>query len=686
MIEAYPDAKRNERFDCYQLGSPKTNAVRNPMAMRSLHMVRKVINHLLRKHIIDEKTEIHIEYARELNDANKRQAIADWQRELSKRHTAYAQNIRQLYKAETGLEIEPTKADILKYQLWEEQQHVCLYTGKKIGIANFLGSNPKFDIEHTIPRSRGGDSTQENLTLCESKFNRDTKRDKLPTELANYEEILARIEHWKKQCYALKLKRDGIRTHSGLEKSIKDSKIRRRHLVGLEYGYLKGKYDRFTMKEVPEGFSRRQGAGIGLISKYAGLFLKSLFKDPKKPNRSNVYVVKGAITAEFRKLWGLQPADEAKSRENHTHHCIDAYTIACIGPCEYAALAAYYRSDEEFKYGRRREKPQFEKPWPTFTEDLLKLQKELLIVHQTTDKLGKRDRRKVKTPRGWHHTGGDSARGSLHLDTYYGAIKHNDKIKYVKRIGLNDKDAAKHLDKIVDETVKGIVKGAVEAKGDLQKALADGIYLNKEKGILIKRVRIFTRLTQPLTLRSLRDQSQKEHKRKVYVTNEGNYMMAIYEGVIKGKTKREFDLVNNIEAAKFFRKRIGQEQDLPLMPEKSASDFPLKQTLKIGTLVLLYETSPSEIDFSDPKDVAKRLYKVVGMSSLFNGRNTYGVISLRHHQEARPTGELKSQNKTFKNGEPTLPARLLYHTQFNALVEGQDFDLDITGEITLKRP
>ena len=364
MIEAYPDAKRNERFDCYQLGSPKTNAVRNPMAMRSLHMVRKVINHLLRKHIIDEKTEIHIEYARELNDANKRQAIADWQRELSKRHTAYAQNIRQLYKAETGLEIEPTKTDVLKYQLWEEQQHVCLYTGKKIGIADFLGANPKFDIEHTIPRSKGGDSTQENLTLCESKFNRDIKRDKLPTELDNYEEILARIEHWKKQCYALKLKRDGIRTHSGLEKSIKDSKIRRRHLIGLEYGYLKGKYDRFTMKEVPEGFSRRQGAGIGLISKYAGLFLKSLFKDPKNPNRSNVYVVKGAITAEFRKLWGLQQVDEAKSRENHTHHCIDAYTIACIGPCEYAALAEYYRSDEEFKYGRRREKPQFENLGP----------------------------------------------------------------------------------------------------------------------------------------------------------------------------------------------------------------------------------------------------------------------------------------------------------------------------------
>ena len=210
--------------------------------------------------------------------------------------------------------------------------------------------------------------------------------------------------------------------------------------------------------------------------------------------------------------------------------------------------------------------------------------------------------------------------------------------------------------------------------------------MNKEKGILIKRVRIFTRLTQPLTLRSLRDQSQKEHKRKVYVTNESNYMMAIYEGVVKGKTKREFDLVNNIEAAEFFRKGNNRAQGLPLLPEKSDSGFPLKQTLKIGTLVLLYETSPSEIDFPDPKDIAKRLYKVVGLSTLHINKYIYGIISLRHHQEARPTGELKFKNGEFRNGEALRPAITMLHSQLNALVEGQDFDLDITGKITLKRP
>lgn len=678
MIEAYPDAKRNERFDCYQLGSPKTNAVRNPMAMRSLHMVRKVINHLLRKHIIDEKTEIHIEYARELNDANKRQAIADWQRELSKRHTAYAQNIRQLYKAETGLEIEPTKTDVLKYQLWEEQQHVCLYTGKKIGIADFLGANPKFDIEHTIPRSRGGDSTQENLTLCESKFNRDIKRDKLPTELANYEEILARIEHWKKQCYALKLKRDGIRTHSGLEKSIKDSKIRRRHLVGLEYGYLKGKYDRFTMKEVPEGFSRRQGAGIGLISKYAGLFLKSLFKDPKNPNRSNVYVVKGAITAEFRKLWGLQQVDEAKSRENHTHHCIDAYTIACIGPCEYAALAAYYRSDEEFKYGRRREKPQFEKPWPTFTEDLLKLQEELLIVHQTTDKLGKRDRRKVKTPRGKFLTGGDSARGRLHQETYYGAINYDGNIKYVVRKPL-DSLTEKDLDKIVDETVKGIVKGAVEAKGSLKEALADGIYMNKEKGILIRRVRIFSDVSEPINLKQLRDVSTKEYKRHIHLRKDENYLFAIYEGLDKKKNKKQTETatVDYLDAAKFYKDSKRRDKANSLVGDYSKKNkLPLKCILKKRQMVLFYEHSPEEIRFKDKKDLSKRLYIVTSIAK--DGR-----VKFLHHQAATATG-IQSSPSPFTNDGEHQPYYRLSASNIKVLVAGIDFDINILGEITPK--
>ena len=90
------------------------------------------------------------------------------------------------------------RAKFSKYQLWEEQKHVCVYTGQTIGLSDFLGANPKYDIEHTIPQSLSFDNSQANLTLCDNQFNRAVKRNKIPSELPNYEAFTARIEHWKK--------------------------------------------------------------------------------------------------------------------------------------------------------------------------------------------------------------------------------------------------------------------------------------------------------------------------------------------------------------------------------------------------------------------------------------------------------------------------------------------------------
>jgi len=65
-----------------------------------------------------------------------------------KKHKKYETDIKDLYLQETGKNIDPTETDIRKYELWEEQSHKCLYTGAEIGIADFLGDNPKYDIEH----------------------------------------------------------------------------------------------------------------------------------------------------------------------------------------------------------------------------------------------------------------------------------------------------------------------------------------------------------------------------------------------------------------------------------------------------------------------------------------------------------------------------------------------------------
>lgn len=435
----------------------------------------------------------------------------------------------------------------MKYVLWKEQKHICLYTGKQIAISDFVGANPKFDIEHTIPRSVGGDSTKMNLTLCDSRFNREVKKTKLPTELSNYDEIMTRIQGWKDDYESLEaqIRKQKKLSKGATTKEQKDNIIRKRHLLELRRDYWKGKYLRFTMESVPEGFSRRQGTDISVISKYARLYLKSLFK--------HVYTVKGIATSDFRKIWGIQDIYSKKERVNHVHHCIDAIVIACTGLDEYNKLGAYYHDEENHEwYGKS--KAYFKKPWPTFVEDIKKVQDEILVYHYTPDNMPKQGRRRIKINGQKVLCKGDAARGSLHNDTYYGAIENDGQVKYVKRIDLTSLKES-DVKNIVDDTVREIIKAAIREKG-FKDAMAGTIWMNEEKQIPIKKVRCFTSIRNPLSFnkKKQRDLSDKEYKRNYYVTTDGNYMVALYVGSTKtGMRKTFLEFVNMMEAADYYK-------------------------------------------------------------------------------------------------------------------------------------
>lgn len=668
MLDFYPRQRPNDE-GLFQLGSPRINSVKNPMAMHSLFRLRKVINQLLKEGYIIPDTKIHIEFSRNLNDANRRWAIQAWQRENEKDRERCRKEIEKYISI-------PSDTDILKYQLWEEQNHKCLYTGDEIRITDFLGDNPKYDIEHTIPRSAGGDSTKMNLTLCSNRFNRDVKKTKLPTQLAVHENILERIQDWKSKYEDLDSQIRKISTKGLSSKNEKDSKIRRRHLLSLQRDYWRGKYLRFTMTEVPEGFSRRQGTDISVISRYARMYLKSVFKQ--------VYIVKGITTSDFRKMWGIQEEYTKKERVNHVHHCIDAITIACIGKTEYDKLAQFYHESDEYKQGRGK-KPEFEKPWPTFVNDIKQIQDELLIAHYSKDIMPKQAKRYVRDSKGRKVlTQGDTARASLHNDTYYGAIEVDGEVRYVVRKSLDGLDE-KDVKNIVDDEVRSKVENAILLHGSLKKALEETIWMNEDKQIPIKKVRVFTgSVTRPIHIRQHRDQSKHEYKRQYHVQNDRNYMMAIYVGQDKkGKEKREFELVNNITAANFYRRSNDRmPTDNQLVPLYSRSGYELRYKLKIGTMVLLYENSPEEVWELDKKNLQKRLYKVTGMSSMvIQGKFEYGTIEMVHHQDARASTDIKKVNGEYKCGEEFRSGIKMLHTQFNALIQGVDFELNELGEI-----
>lgn len=671
MIDIYPRQRRTNR-GYYQLGSPRISSVRNPMAMHSLFRLRRVINTLLKEGKIDEDTTIHIEFARELNDANRRSAIKRHQNDNEKDRERCRKAISELYNG-LGIQREPSDTDILKYQLWEEQEHKCLYTGEEIGLTDFLGSNPHYDIEHTIPRSVGGDTTKMNLTLCQSRFNREVKGARMPSELANHEEILQRIDGWREKYEELSKQ---VRKLKGIHAADKDSKnriIQKRHQLALQRDYWRGKYERFTMTEVPEGFSRRQGTDISVISRYARLYLKSVFP--------HVYVVKGIATSDFRKIWHIQDEYAKKSRDNHAHHCIDAVTIACIGPYEYGQLAHYYHELEDHeKRGSRA--PQFPLPWTTFVQDIKRLHEKLIVSHHSQDNMPKKAlRHEPGSAKGRNM--GDCARGALHNDSYYGAIMRNGETCYVKRRLLSTFESMKDVESIVDDAVREVVRKAVDGK-NIKEVLAHPIMLNPAKGVVVRKVRCYVSSSiagKIVDVRDQRDQSAKDYKRRYHVENSDNYVLGIYEGIEKGKPKAEYIVSNMINAARHFQ----ESQTYELLPAQYKEGYPLKYKLYKGLHVILYENTPEEVDFYNISDIAKRLYIVSGLStsSTTTGgkKYSYGMITMKHAQEARPAGDCKEKKGGFKQGEEYRSKAVMNHNQFKALVEGVDFALNELGEV-----
>lgn len=717
------------------LGSPLTSSIKNPMAMRALHQLRKVLNTLIFEGHIDEKTKIHIEMARELNDANKRKGIQDYQNELKKKREDAVKEIKKLYLEECGKEIEPTDDDLLRYQLWLEQNRMEIYepsvnggVSKNIRISQIVGSNPDYDIEHTLPRSISQDNSQMNKTLCSQKFNRDIKKQKMPSELNNHELILPFILHWKEEADNLSREIEIItRTIKGVAtKEAKDRKIRRRHYLTLKRDYLKGKYQRFIDEEVKGGFKNSQIPDTGIITKYAQAYLKSYFK--------RVESVKGGMVAEFRKIWGIQESYQEndkkyyseKDRSKHTHHTIDAITIACMTKEKYDVLATAWTLEDKEQVNEARKLLADSKPWKTFKEDLKKIEEAILVSHHTPDNLKKQSKKIIRirgkkqyiaeTEKGSNGKTvvkkdinqniiykigkdgkklprlqqGDTIRGSLHQDTIYGAIKNplnNEEIRYVIRKDLESIKAS-DVESIVDEVVREKVKEAIENKVLLissnpqQKNKVDGkVWMNKDKGVVINKVRLYANsVKNPLHIKEHTplSKSRHEHKQKVYGQNDENYALAIYEGLDKkGKIKRAFESINNKDAGQYFKlsnKDFNQNYDIVTNPHDK-TDLPLKYILKKGLMVLFYKENASELYDLSVKDLYKRLYKL----SKFDAQ---GRLTFRTHFEARQASELKEvYNIDF---EIPFEQIRLQVSKLDMIVEGYDFVLTPSGKIILK--
>lgn len=795
MIEFYAPAKYTQiegGRSLKLLGSPVIGALKNPMAMRVLHTLRKQINALLKEKdkdgnaLIDEDTRVVVETARELNDANMRWAIREYQEEKKKENDEFETAIKELVQdydfkgsansqskddidklrlwvelsnSETVskldskgkpicvreedwktfgkitnrllLEIYRCKNDaVKKYKLWKEQNFRCLYTGKPISLSQLFDPN-SFDFEHTIPRSQSFDDSLANLTICDAHFNRTVKKNQIPTQLANYEQdangytaILPRLQPWFDKVEQLKDNVEFWKAQSkrAQTKVRKDHCIRQKHLWQMELDYWQNKVSRFTMTEVTSGFRNNQLNDTRIITKYAYHYLKTVF--------NKVEVQKGSVTSNFRKMLGVQSVDEKKSRDKHSHHAIDATILTLIPTAAQRdrMLELFYKIQE---------KKRFDEDITELELDLKKeikicglsgnvseivpfIENNILVNHVSKDQTLTPAKRKarvrgkevfVKNKDGefvnkW--ITGDSIRGQLHGETFYGAITQglkdkngkflrnedgsivtSDEVYYVVRRELKYKrtngdsgfTSWDDLEKaIVDKDLFAIMKGQFKDTS-FKDACEKGFYMfrkNKKsentypeecKVNKIRHVRCYTSMKNPLAIKDQTYLSDKPYKQKYYAEMGDLYVMCKYES--SDKTEKEYHIYSLFDISN--SRKMGLE-DIPnsIENKKGNKTLWLSHQLKRGDMLLVYKDSQDELRDMDNEMLSQRLYVIRGFE------NDGNRIILQKHSNAQPDKDLGKGESIKDFGQMQEKIRCGINT-LKYLMHGVDFVITSKG-------
>lgn len=757
QIDIYPKTEGKIYLD-----SPKTAAFKNPMAYKALYHLRDIINYLIKIGKIDNETKIVVELARDLSDKNKRAAIETYQRKRETENKEFAKAISELVKdndfkgnASPGnktdidkfrlwteqikniedamKEISASKDEIKKYRLWKEQNARCFYTGRTINLTDLFNTNV-IDFEHTIPRSKSFDNSLANLTVCYADYNRNIKRNRIPTELENYDNdwngysaIKPRLEGWTQKVEDLEKQIDfwKFKSKSAKDKESKDFAIKQKHLRYFEYNYWKNKVERFTRKDIPQGFVNSQLTDTQIITKYAFHYLKTVF--------NKVDVQKGTVTAEFRKIYKIQEKDEEKSRAKHHHHAIDAAVLTLIPDSakREEMLKKHFESKEYHQ------PPYHEKPFPGFNYRILKdIEKKILInnlpdrdkvllegkrivrkrgkIVRLRDKNGKfiLDKSGNKIPK---IAQGDSIRGQLHEETFYGRIRvvkrdekgiplrdennnwiyesKNEGLRFVVRLPI---EKITSLKKIVDPHIAKMIEQQMNGRS-LKDTIANGVWmLNKAGGKVnkIRRVRCWVRNTSLLKVKEQTYKSNHLYKNFYYSNTGDNYAFALYVNnnkdydiADKKIVSRNLFEVSNIRSSGKIKSIYDFfEETIEIGRGKIKTTLQLYHIFQVGQKVLFYENNREEL--KEIENLSNRLYYV---HTLFSSDT--GQIRFQHHIDARSDDQLKEdfQNDIFgqkgKNGfskfstEFIQPRLLLSPVNLKCIIENKGFRMSHDGHI-----
>lgn len=392
------------------------NTLRNPVVEKILNQMVHVVNGCIDE--FGKFDEIHIEMARELKQNQKQREDAT---KRINTKTKEVENIKKILSEAPFNIANPSRNDVLRYQLYEElapNGYKTLYSNTYISKEKLFGRD--FDIEHIIPQAKVFDDSYSNKTLEARDVN---------IEKSNMTAI------------------DYVRMKGG-DQGVEDYKKR---IAFLNKEGSKKKYKNLITEEekIENGFLNRDLNDSQYIAKKAKELLLQVARD--------VIATTGTITARLREDWqlvdvmkelnwnkydklGLTTVERNRDghevrritdwtkRNDHRHHAMDALTIAFTRHSHIQYLNNLNAKDEGEKkdtniYGIEKKElvngRKFVPPIPLdeFRAEALKHLGDILVSIKAKNKVVTKNVNKIKSGKSQVTL---TPRGQLHNETVYG--------------------------------------------------------------------------------------------------------------------------------------------------------------------------------------------------------------------------------------------------------------------------
>jgi CRISPR-associated endonuclease Csn1 len=268
--------------------------VRNPVARKAVTEMLKQVRAMI--HAYGGLPDfIHVELARDIGKGvEERDKISKGIEDRNKQRDRMRKELEETILGRTA-----TLEDLVRYELWKEQNGFCLYTGDYIEPGRIAAGDNRVQVDHILPWSRFGDDSFWNKTLCMTAANQ-AKKGRTPFEWFEAE----KPEEWG--LYAERVERC-------------------KEMRGRKKGAF---YLRKNAKEVEDTFRSRNLNDTRYATR---LLLDLLARLYPKDGKRHVLARPGPLTAKLRRAWGLDDLkkdENGKRLDDDRHHALDAIVVA----------------------------------------------------------------------------------------------------------------------------------------------------------------------------------------------------------------------------------------------------------------------------------------------------------------------------------------------------------------------